>query len=78
MHRWDQDGKSLNRYWSKLTKILPGQFYESYADKRTINKPTKKEGYKGVCAVMYFSTDLQFELQAIGESIVEFGGADGN
>ncbi|MBU1061578.1 MAG: hypothetical protein KJ957_03475 [Candidatus Omnitrophica bacterium] len=78
MHRWDQDGKSLNRYWSNLTKISPGQFYKSYADKRTLDKPTKKEGYKGVCAVMYFNTNLQFELQAIGESIVEFGGADGN
>ena len=78
MHRYDQNGEDLNDFWSKLTKIPRVQFYRSYADKRTINKPTKKEGYKGVCAVMYFDTNLQFELQAIGEAVLKDGGADGN
>lgn len=78
MHRCDQNGESLNKFWSDLTKIPIKQFYKSYADKRTINKPTKKQGYKGVCAVMYFDTELQFELQAIGEVVSKYGGADGN
>jgi len=69
MHRYDQDGKVLNEYWSKLTKIPLPQFYKNYKDKRTKGKITKRKDYKGICAVQYNSTDLQYELQLIGESI---------
>jgi|SRR3989338_2467301 len=69
MHRYDQDGNSLNRYWSAFTKIPPSQFYRSYKDKRTKGKVTKKKDYKGICAIQYNSTWLQYELLLIGESI---------
>ena len=69
MHRYDQDGKGLSRYWSKVTDIPLSQFYRSYKDERTKGRATKKKGYKGICAVQYLSTDLQYELQLIGESI---------
>ena len=69
MHRCDQDGKSLNKFWSNLTKIPFSQFYRNYEDKRTKEKPTLKKDYKGVCAVQYLSLDVQYELQLIGETI---------
>ena len=69
MLRHDQDGKSLEKYWSRLTKIPLYKFYGFYKDKRTRGKVTTKKDYKGVCAVQYNSTDLQYELQMIGESI---------
>lgn len=69
MHRWDQDGKGLNKYWAHITRVSLRQFYKSYKDKRTKGSTTKKPGYKGVCAVQYNSTNLQYELQLIGESL---------
>ncbi len=69
MHRHDQDGKGLNRFWSRVTQIPLRQFYKDYADKRTKGFTTKKRDYKGVCAVQYNSVNLQYELQCIGESI---------
>ena len=69
MHRYDQNGTVLTDHWSNLTKIPLAQFYRPYKDKRTKGKATKKRDYKGVCAVQYNSTDLQYELQLIGESI---------
>jgi len=69
MHRYDQNGRALNKYWSKLTKIPLPQFYKNYKDKRTKGKITRNKDYKGICAVIYNSTDLQYELQLIGESL---------
>jgi len=69
MHRYDQDGKRLNRYWARVTQIPLSQFYKHYKDKRTKGSITKKPNYKGICAVQYNSVDLQYELQLIGESI---------
>jgi abortive infection bacteriophage resistance protein len=70
MHRWDQDGRKLNKYWSKQTGISLKQFYKSYKDKRTKDQPTKNKEYKGICSIQYFDTNIQFELQAIGESLL--------
>ncbi|MBU4375939.1 MAG: hypothetical protein KKD29_00495 [Candidatus Omnitrophica bacterium] len=69
MHRYDQNGDALEIYWSKLTGIPLRQFYKSYKDKRTKGKATKNKEYKGVCSVQYFSTDVQYELQSIGEAL---------
>ena len=69
MRRCDQNEKGLNNYWSKITDVPLSRFYKGYKDMRTMGKPTKKKNYKGVCAVQYNSTDLQYELQSIGESI---------
>lgn len=69
VHRWDQDGAALKRYWSRITAIPIRQFHPSYPDKRTQGAPTRRSNYQGVCCIQYLSTDLQYELQAIGESI---------
>jgi len=69
MHRYDQDPAALNRYWSNLTKIPLSRFYKSYKDMRTKGTATKKKNYHGVCAMQYNSTELQYELLSIGESI---------
>lgn len=69
MHRYDQDGEQLNKYWAYITRIPLSQFYKHYKDKRTKGSVTKKPNYKGICAVQYNSVDLQYELQLIGQSI---------
>lgn len=70
MHRWDQDGMALQRYWSRITQVPLKRCYRSYADKRTKGAPTKKRNYKGVGCIHYFDTSLQYELQAIGEAVL--------
>lgn len=70
MHRWDQDGDKLKRYWLRITGIPSRQFYRNYIDKRSKGVPTKKENYKGICAIQYFDTNIQFELQSIGEALL--------
>jgi len=69
MHRYDQDGTRLNKYWARVTQIPLSQFYKHYKDKRTKGSITKKSDYKGICAIQYNSVDLQYELQLIGQSI---------
>lgn len=64
-YRADQDIKSLQRYWSKLTGIPPKNFYKTIPDPRTIGKPTKKKEYKGVCVVTCAGSNIQLELEAI-------------
>lgn len=71
MHRWDQDGLVLQRFWSQETGIPLEQFYATYADKRTKHQPTQRVDYHGVCCVHYPSTTLQYQLQAIGESVLK-------
>ena len=68
--RCDQNPNELKKFWSSVTKIPLGQFYKNYADKRTKGKLTAKKDYKGVCSLQYFDTNLQFELQAIGEAVI--------
>ena len=70
MYRCDQSLKELNKYWSDITGIPLSNFYKSKPDGRTKGRPTLKKDYKGICAIHYLSTDLQFRLQAIGETII--------
>ena len=70
MHRCDQNLEELNKYWSAITGIPLSNFYKSKPDGRTKGRPTLKKDYKGICAIHYLSTDLQFRLQAIGETII--------
>ena len=70
--RADQDIKNLERYWHRITNIPRKQFYPTYVDKRTINKPTIKKDYKGVCALMYFDRSIQFELEFLAESVIKY------
>ena len=71
MRRWDQDKKELERYWSTITRIPLDQFYLASADKRTRGIPTRKVGYRGVCCVQYPDVSVQYELQAIGETVLK-------
>ena len=76
-YRWDQDLNKLRAFWSNVTNIPKHQFYKSSPDKRTKGKPTQKLNYNGVCSIIYCDTNIQMELQDIGEAILEFGGAGG-
>lgn len=67
--RADQNIKKLELFWSRVTKIPLSQFYKARVDPRTINKPSKKKDYKGVCRIDYFSADLFFEITKIPEII---------
>ena len=73
LYRYDQNLEELNKYWSDVTKIPLRSFYKSKPDRRTKGKSTLKKGYKGICAVHYLSTELQFQLQSIGEMIIKSG-----
>lgn len=68
-HRADQDGAKLLTYWSQVVGVPKTQFYPNYIDKRTIGKPTKKVGYKGVCAISCAGTNIQLELDVIADII---------
>ncbi len=72
MHRWDQDGGQLIRFWSKVTQIPGRQFYPAYRDQRTKGQRTRRSDYRGVCAVHYFDTTLQYTLQSIGEGVMGY------
>lgn len=71
IHRWDQSLPALVRHWSRITGIPQAQFYRSKPDPRTRGKPTQRENYRGVCYVQYPSTDLQFTLQCLGETVMK-------
>lgn len=76
LYRWDQNYDELKEYWSKITKIPKSKCLNSKPDLRTKDKPTLKKDYKGICRVIYYDTSLQFELQAIGETIINGAGGD--
>ncbi len=69
-YRWNQDYEKLKTFWSRLTRIPKSRCLKTKPDPRTKGKPTLRKGYHGVGRVAYFSTDLQFELQSIGESVI--------
>jgi len=71
--RADQDVRDLTRFWRGITRIPSRQFLKPQIDPRTLGKPTKRAGYKGVCRLNYFSADLALELQAIAKSIHTMG-----
>ena len=64
-HRADQNPNLLIEYWANVTGLPKQQFYRSYADKRTLGKPTTKAGYMGVCTISSAGTHIQLELQEI-------------
>lgn len=70
-HRWDQNGSALVEHWSQITNIPREQFYPPYADRRTKASPTRRLDYKGICVVQYGDTNIQYELQAIGEAVLK-------
>jgi hypothetical protein len=70
--RADQNIKDLENYWQHVTGIQKKQFYLTYIDKRTINKPTLYKNYKGVCTIMYFDRSIQFELEFLANSVIKY------
>lgn len=76
LYRWDQNYEELKEFWSKITKIPKTKCLNSKPDLRTKGKPTLKNSYKGICRVIYYDTSLQFELQSIGETIINGAGGD--
>ena len=73
-YRCDQDYNRLKDYWSKLTGIPKTKCLKSKPDMRTKGKPTLKKDYKGICRLIYYDTSIQFELQSIGEEIINGAG----
>ena len=71
MYRADQNISHLVRYWSTVTRIPEANFYKTKPDMRTLGKPTKKPGYKGVCAIYCAGADKQLELQIYAEIFAE-------
>ena len=69
--RWDQNYERLTRYWSNITAIPARSFFQSKPDPRTRGKPTLRKEYHGVCVVYYLDVNVQYELQAIGEAMME-------
>ena len=70
--RADQNINKLENYWLKVTRISKKQFYPTSIDKRTINKPTLRKTYKGVCVIMYFDRSIQFELEFLANSVIKY------
>ncbi|MEI6304910.1 MAG: hypothetical protein WCP09_02735 [Candidatus Taylorbacteria bacterium] len=67
--RADQVVPELEKYWSLITNIPLSQFCKAQIDSRTIGKSTRKEHYKGVCRITYYSADIFNELAIISKLI---------
>ncbi len=63
--RADQNILKLEKLWSKITNIPKKQFYGARIDPRTIGKPSRNLGYKGVCKIDYFSADVFLDLMTV-------------
>lgn len=63
--RADQDMDESVKFWSNITGIEEGRFYQSYVDKRTVGKTTIKPDYQGVCTISCAGTHIQLELAEI-------------
>lgn len=69
--RADQDIRKLERFWSGVTSISLEQFYQARIDKRTLGQISKKQDYKGVCRIDYFSSVTDLELKRIAQQILQ-------
>jgi hypothetical protein len=54
---------------NRVVMVPFGQFYKTRIDARSIGKPTKKVGYKGVLKVDYMDTKVQLELESLASMI---------
>lgn len=69
--RADQNIKKLEKFWSKTTKIPFRQFYKARVDKRTLGQVSKKQDYKGVCRIDYFSSAVDLELKRVAQQMLK-------
>lgn len=67
--REGQDIDNLERFWAGITKIPKKQFYTARVDSRGKGQLLRKPDYKGVCRIDYLSTELLYEILAIGRII---------
>jgi hypothetical protein len=63
------DDEDLKQYWSEVTKIPLSQFIKSSIDRRPNKK--KREGYKGVCKIHYYSLAIRRFLDALGQGVMD-------
>jgi len=68
--RADQNHDVLLNYWSELLDIPINQFHKTQSDSRTVNRKTR-EGYMGVCAVIYADSVKQRRILAIGKEMIK-------
>lgn len=67
--RADQNPEELKQYWMKITGVPERLFYKPLIDPRTVGKPTKKSGYKGVLRVYYIDSRVHLELESLGDLV---------
>ena len=63
------DEELLKGYWSEVTGIPTSQFMKGSVRKDSGGR--KREGYKGVCLVHYFSVEVRRMLDAIGQGVID-------
>jgi len=65
--RADQDIRTLEKFWVKVSGISKKQVYKARIDPRTIGKPSRKLDYKGVFVIDYFSASIFHDLLVLGK-----------
>lgn len=63
------DEELLKVYWSEVTRIPTSQFIKASVKKDSGGR--KREGYKGVCIVHYYSLEVRRFLDAIGQGVID-------
>ena len=63
------DEDNLKGYWSEVTGISLNQFRRSSVKKNPGTK--KREGYKGVCIVTYYSAAVRRFLDALAQGVID-------
>ena len=68
MCRADQEPDELVSYWARITGIQ--RSIKSHVDARTVDKPTKRTDYKGVCKIVYHDVSLRRYLDALAHELM--------
>lgn len=61
--------QELKEFWSGVTGIALDRFHKTYVDTRV--KSLRREGYKGVCSVVYYSAELRRRIGAVGWQVLD-------
>lgn len=75
VYRADQNLSELTVFWSRVTRIPREHFYKTKPDSRTVGKPTRKKGYRGVCQISCAGTEIQLQLDIIAKMFLRVFGA---
>lgn len=63
------DEKALQKYWSTITNVPIEQFNASSIKQNPGEK--RREGYKGVCSVIYYSFAIRRYLDALAQGVMD-------